>query len=154
MTHEERAKLIKRIFYLVMALAIIAGVYFYPEAKVELPAAAAVKDDRLLVIHHHLPADPASEQIADILNRIEKKYDKYLRVSRVDFKKSPEIAKAQGVTKPPHVIVFAGNEKVYEFQGPATEIQVERKIEEILRGLKRIDKNWRPPVAGMKPAGK
>lgn len=154
MNHEDQAKLIKRIFYLVLALAISAAVYFYPEPKVELSAAAAVKDDRLLLVHHHLPADPASEQIADILNHVEKKYDKYLRVSRVDFKKSPEVAKVQGVTKPPHVIVFAGSEKIYEFQGPATEAQVERKIEEILRGLKRIDKNWRPPVPGMKPAVK
>lgn len=153
MTHEERATLIKRIFFLVLASSIGAGVYFYPQKKVEAPAAAVVADNRLAVVHHHLPGDPASEQIADILNKVGKKYDKYLVVNRVDFKKSPEVGKAQGVTKAPHVIVLSGGEKVYEFQGPATQIQVERKVEEILRGLKRIDKNWRPPVQGMQPAG-
>ena len=60
-------------------------------------------------------------QLADVLNNVQKKYDKYLNISRVDIKKSPELAKAQGVTKTPHVIVFSGNEKIYEFQGPATQ---------------------------------
>ena len=147
--------MIKRIFFLVLASSIGAGVYFFPEKKVEKPATATtapVTDNRLVVVHHHLPDDPASEQIADILNKVGKKYEKYLVVNRVDIKKSPELAKAQGVTKAPHVIVLSGSEKVYEFQGPATQIQVERKVEEILRGLKRIDKNWRPPVQGMQPA--
>ena len=146
--------MIKRIFFLVLASSIAAGVYFYPEKKVEKPATetAKVTDNRLILVHHHLPGDPASEQIADILNKVGTKYEKYLVVNRVDIKKSPELAKAQGVTKAPHVIVLSGSEKIYEFQGPATQIQVERKVEEILRGLKRIDKNWRPPVQGMQPA--
>lgn len=144
---------------MVLAASIGAGVYFFPASKGNQGGSkkeatkSEVPDKRLLVVHHHLPGDPASEQIADILNQIEKKYDQYLVVNRVDFKQSPELAKAQGVTKPPHVIVFSGKDKIYEFQGPATEVQVERKIEEILRGLKRIDKNWRPPVPGMKPVG-
>lgn len=161
MTHEKRAKLIKRTFFLILASSIGAGVYFLPAPKAKeetkketnkLPKMDPA-DKRLVVVHHHLPGDPASEQIADILNHIQKKYDKYLVVNRVDFKQNPQLAKAQGVVKPPHVIVFSGSEKVYEFQGPATEVQVEQKIEEILRGLKRIDKNWRPPVPGMKPVG-
>ena len=137
---------------MVLALSIGTGVYFYPEKKVEKPAAATVIEKRLIFVHYHLPGDPASEQIADILNKVGIQYEKYLVVNRVDIKKSPEIAKAQGVTKAPHVIVSSGSEKIYEFQGPASQIQVERKVEEILRGLKRIDKNWRPPVQGMQPA--
>ncbi|MEO5917317.1 MAG: thioredoxin domain-containing protein [Luteolibacter sp.] len=153
MTHEERAKQIKRIFFLVLAVAIIAGVYFYPAPVDKKPATAAKQDDRLVIYHFHLPKDPASEQIADTLNKVQTKYEKYVIVNRVDFQQHPEIAKQQGVTKPPHVVIFAGTQKVFEFQGLWSQVQVERKVEEILRGLKRIDKNWRPPVAGMKPAG-
>ena len=159
MTHEDRAKLIIRTFLVVLATGIVAAVYFYPESKENNGKAATsgkpeAPDNRLRVVHYHQPGDPSSEQLADVLNNIQKKYDKYVNVSRVDIKKSPELAKAQGVTKTPHVIVFSGNDKIYEFQGPATQAQVERKMEEILRGLKRIDKDWRPPVPGMKAAGK
>ncbi len=154
MTHEERAVVIKRVFFLVLAVSIVAGVYFFPAPKKkETSSKSEVQDKRLIVNHYHLPGDPASEQIADVMNHIKKKYESYLVVNRVDIKQSPELAKAQGVTKAPHVTVFSGSEKIYEFQGPATEVQVEKKIEEILRGLKRIDKNWRPPVPGMKSAG-
>lgn len=154
MTHEERAKLIKRIFFVVLAAAIVTGVYFYPKPVEKKPAAAATEDGRLRIVHHHLPNDPASEQLADIFNKVQTKYDKYVIVSRNDIQKHPEIAKAQGVTKAPHVVIFSGTQKVYEFQGLGSQVQIERKVEEILRGLKRIDKDWRPPVPGMKPGGK
>jgi thioredoxin-like negative regulator of GroEL len=153
MTHEERAKRIKRIFFVVLAAAVVAGVYFYPEPKDHKPVVATKQDDRLVIYHHHLPKDPASEQIAAVLNKVQTKYEKYVIVNRVDFQQHPEIAKQQGVTKPPHVVIFAGTQKVFEFQGLWSQVQVERKVEEILRGLKRIDKDWRPAVAGMKPAG-
>lgn len=106
---------------------------------------------RLAIIHHHLPGDPASEQLADILNKVQKKFGKLVIISRVDFKAHPEIAKAHGVTKPPHVIIISGKEKVFEFQGLWSQAQVEQKVDEILRALKRMTKDWRPAVPGMKP---
>jgi hypothetical protein len=44
--------------------------------------------------------------------------------------------------------------KEFEFQGLWSQSQVERKIDEILGGLKRVGADWRPPVPGMQPAGK
>jgi hypothetical protein len=51
------------------------------------------------------------------------------------------------------VIIISGKEKVFEFQGLWSQAQVEQKVDEILRGLKRMTKDWRPAVPGMKPVG-
>lgn len=156
MTHEERATLIKRIFMLLLIAAIIAGVWFYPKpgAKVlEEKAVTVSPENGLLIVLHHLPGDPASEQMAEILERVQAKYGKQVIVSLVDFKLHPEASKAHGVTKPPHVVIISGTEKVFDFQGAWSQAKVEFKVEEILRGLKRVGKDWRPPVPGMTPAG-
>jgi len=47
--------------------------------------------------------------------------------------------------------MMAGEVRACKFQGLWTQSQVERKVEEILRGLKRVDKDWRPDVKGMQP---
>lgn len=156
MTHEERAKLIKRIFMPLLFAAIVAGVWFYPKSGAGDPVEKAVTtspENGLLIVLHHLPGDPASEQMAEILSRVQTKYGKQVIVSQVDFKLHPETSKAQGVTQPPHVVIISGTEKVFDFQGPWPQAKVEFKVEEILRGLKRVGKDWRPPVPGMKPAG-
>lgn len=154
MTHEERAKTIMRTFYGVLFIVIVAAVYFFPKPVEKKKPVVAKESDALLIAHFHKPGDPASEQIADVLNKVQKKYDKLVIVSRIDVTKQPEEAKKQGVKKPPHVVISTAEKKVYEFQGLANQVQVERKVEEILRGLKRIDKDWRPPVPGMQPASK
>lgn len=154
MTHEERAKRIKWIFFLVLLLGMGAGLYYYPKPAPEtVPMEVQSPENGLLIVHHHLPGDPASDQIAHILSEVQRKYHKEVIVSTVDFKKEPEVSKKQGVTRPPHVVMITGSEKVFEFQGLWTQAKVERKVEEILHGLKRVGKDWRPPVPGMTPAG-
>jgi len=156
MNHDERAALIKKIFMPLLIAAIVAGVWFYPKPGTKIAVEKAVTtspENGLLIVLHRLPGDPASEQMAEILNRIQAKYGQQIIVSQVDFQLQPEVSKAQGVSKPPHVFMIAGTEKVFDFQGPWTQAQVEFKVEEILRGLKRVGKDWRPPVPGMKPAG-
>ncbi len=157
MTHEERASLIKKIFLVLLIAAIAAGVWFYPKPGKDAPPQAAViatsPENGLLIVLHHLPGDPAGEQLATILDRIQNKYGKLVIVSRVDSKLHPEISKAQGVTKSPHVILIAGTEKVFEFQGLWSQAKVEQKVDEILRGFKRFGKDWRPEVKGMTRAG-
>jgi hypothetical protein len=158
MTHEERASLIKKLLFPGVVVAIVAGVWLYPKPGGEAsenPAPQVVTqspEDGLAIIHYHLPDDPASEQLADILNRVQKKYGKLVIISRVDSTRHPELAKAHGVTKPPHVIIISGREKAFEFQGLWSQAKVELKVDEILRGLKRVGKDWRPAVPGMTPA--
>lgn len=155
MTHEKRAKIIKRIFFLLLVGGIVAGVWFYPKATVKVAAEKDVTspENGLLIVLHRLPGDPASEQMAEILSRVQTKYGKQVIVSQVDFKTQPAVSKAQGVTQPPHVVIISGTEKVFDFQGSWSQPKVEFKVEEILRGLKRVGKDWRPPVPGMKPTG-
>jgi hypothetical protein len=159
MTHEERASLIKKILFLGVVIAIAAGVWIYqkpvaapPQVKAEEKVVTESPENGLAIIHYHLPGDPASEQLADILNRIQRKYGKLVIISRADFKLHPEAAKADGVTRPPHVIMISGKEKAFEFQGLWSQARVEQKVDEILRGLKRVGKDWRPVVPGMTPA--
>lgn len=154
MTHAERASWIRRIFSLFLAGGIAAGVWFYPKAKNPAEsgkAETAVKYD-LEVFHYHLPGHSESEQLAEILNKVEKKYGQVLVVNRVDITEHPELAVAEKVTKPPKVVMMTGEVRACKFQGLWTQVQIERKIDEILRGLKRVDKDWRPEVRGMQPA--
>ena len=156
MTHDENAKLIKKIFMPALITCIAAGVWFYPKPSPKNPpekAVTASPENGLLIVLHRLPEDPASHQMAEILSRIQTKYGKQVIVSQVDFKIDPEVPKAQGVPKPPHVVIISGKDKVFEFQGPWTQAQVEYKVDQILRGLKSVGKDWRPSVPGMKPAG-
>ncbi|RYD19351.1 MAG: thioredoxin [Verrucomicrobiaceae bacterium] len=153
MTNEQRAKIIKRVFFLVLTLAVVAGVWFYPKEKIEEVVLPPSPENGLLIVHYHQPGNKPSEQLAGILTKVQAKYGKLVIVQRLDFTKNPTTAKTHGVTKPPHVVMISREKKVFDFQGLWTQQQVEQKVEEILRGLKRMTKDWRPPVPGMKPAG-
>lgn len=157
MTHEQRASLIKKLFFLGLAAAIAAGVWFYSRpdtAPVEAPKVTVSPENGIAMVLHRLPGTPESDQMAAILEKVQQKYGARVVASQVDFNLQPEVSKAQGVSKPPHVIIIAGTEKVFEFQGLWTQAKVEFEIDVILRGLKRMDKDWRPPVPGMQPKSK
>jgi thioredoxin-like negative regulator of GroEL len=152
-THEERAKWITRGFLLFLAVGILAAVWFYPDKKPPVAAAGIVARHDLEIVHYHLPGNPESERLADYLNAIEAKYKSgQVLVTRVDITARPDLAKAEKVTKPPKVVMMAGEVRACKFQGVWTQVQIERKVEEILRGLKRHGKNWRPEVQGMQTA--
>ncbi len=151
MTHEQRAKWIKGIFFLVLAAAVIGGVFFYPKPKVEEAKPTVIPDDGLELVLYYQPGGTGSEQLSATLDRVAAKYGKQIILQKVDAKSKPEVAKAQGVSKLPHVIINSKAGKAFEFQGNWPQPQVEAKVEEILRGLKRMGKDWRPPVPGMKP---
>ena len=155
MTHEERATWFRRGFVLFVAICVVVAVLLYPSKK---PAATndsaktveATHD--LEIIHFHLPKNAESETMADYLTKVEKKYNGQVLVTRVDIAAEPERAKAEKVTKPPKVVMMVGTVRACKFQGLWTQVQIERKVEEILRGLKRMGKDWRPDVSGMQAA--
>lgn len=146
--------MIKRIFLLVVTLGVVAGVFLWPKPKPpEQPKAEVVPEDALEIVLHYQPGGTGSEQMVTILDKAVAKYGgKQVHLTKVDAKTHPEVSKSQGVKKLPHVIFNAKKSKVFEFQGNWSQAQVEFKVEEILRGLKRVDKDWRPPVPGMTPA--
>jgi hypothetical protein len=121
MTHEERASLVKKILCLGLLIAIGAGAWRYQNsvaAPPKVPEQQAVTErpeTSLEIVHHHLPGEPASEQVADILNKVKGKYGKRVIISRIDFKLHPEISKAHGVTKPPSRSGLAGDRDLPSF---------------------------------------
>lgn len=153
MTHEQRAKWIRRIFILLLSAGIIAGVWFYRKTEPPPPAVASTSYD-MEIIHYHAPDNPQSVEIAESLNEIGKKYAMQVLVTRVDITANPLVAKTRGVNSAPHVSMMTGETEAFAFQGVWPRDQIERKVEEILRGIKRVGKDWLPEVKGMHPAGK
>jgi hypothetical protein len=152
MTHEERATWIRRIFFVFLALAVVAGVWLYPKPKAPVTTRPhEVIQYDLEITHYHQPGNPESEKIAESLAKIGKKYERIVLIQSVDITANPQAAKANGVKKAPSVIMMAGKQRAFAFQGPWPQPQIERKVEEILRGLKAVGKDWRPDVKGLKP---
>lgn len=110
-------------------------------------------DKGVAIIHCHLPGDPASEQLADHLNQIRKKYGKLVTVTRVGFTTQPKDWQAQKGVTLPYVMMIAGTENVFQFQGLWSYAKLEKKVEEVIHGVRRVGKDWRPVVPGMKPKG-
>ena len=152
MTIEQRASLIKWSFWTLVIAGIIIGVFVYRKSTEEPPPdIRPIAENGLELILHRVPGEKDSDELSAILEKVERKYGKLLIVRRVDFKRHPEVSKAQGVVKTPHVIINTKTGRAFEFQGLWTQPQIEMKVDEILRGLKRMTKDWRPPVPGMKP---
>ncbi len=151
MTHEQRAKWIKWIFLLLLSGGIIVGVFLYSDTE-EVIQPVQIPENGLQIVLYEDPAEHDSKELGKTLDGIQKKYDELVIVTHVDFEKHPKMAKAAGVTKPPHVVMIAKSGPVFDFQGLWSREKVELKVDEILRGLKRFSKDWRPAVKGMQPA--
>lgn len=154
MTHEERATWIRRIFILLLSAGVVAGAWFYRKTETPPPPpAVAAADYDMEIIHYHDPDNPKSVEIAESLNEIGKKYGMQVLVTRVDIRANP-LANKHGVDSAPHVSMMTDETEAFAFQGVWPRDKIERKVEEILRGLKRVGKDWRPEVKGMQPMSK
>jgi hypothetical protein len=121
-----------------------------PEGGSSRNAAGPYK--RVTILHCHLPGNPASEQMADVFNAIQKKYGSNLvTVIRAGFPAQPvDWQKQKGISLP-YVVMIVGSEKAFHFQGLMPLPQVEKKVEELIFGVRRVGKDWRPAVPGMTP---
>jgi hypothetical protein len=105
------------------------------------------------IVHCHVPGNPDSEQTADILNLVANKYGSQVLVIRVNILNFPEFAKAQQIANPPEVLMLVDNMVAFKIQGLWTRFQIERKVDELIHGLRKVGKDWRPKVQGMQPTG-
>jgi thioredoxin-like negative regulator of GroEL len=105
------------------------------------------------IVHCHIPENPDSEQTADILKLVAHKYGPQVLVVRVNILNFPEFAKTQHVTKPPEVLMLVDNMVAFKIQGLWPRFQIERKVDELIHGLRKVGKDWRPKVKGMQPVG-
>ena len=157
MTHEQRARWISRIFIVLLSTGVVSGAWFYRKNASSAPppppppSAAASYD--LEIIHYHDPKNPQSVELAFSLNEIGIKYAMQVLVTRVDIRANPLETKNRGIKSTPHISMMTGGTEAFAFQGLWPRDKIERKVEEILRGLKRMGRDWRPVVKGMQPAG-
>lgn len=138
----------QRGLMLVVAAVVLGGAWFYRERVqhgIAIPTKPTGPKHSVEILHFHLPNDPGSELIADHLNKVQAKYCGQVLVTRLDINTHAERAKAEGVTKAPDVVILTGKDRAFEFQGVWPRARIEAKVEEILRGLRRMDKNWMPP---------
>lgn len=152
MTHEERAKWIRWIFVLLLSAGVVGGAWFYQRKHDVKPAEVAEAPPQefdLTIYHFHEPGNAASEELADHYNEITRKYGQVVLVKRIDVTARPLDAAKEGVEKAPKSVMAAGGKRVFEFAGVWPYPKLEQKIDQILRGLKRVDKDWRPEVKGM-----
>lgn len=156
MTHEERANWIRRIFVLLICAGVAAGAWFYQRKEKAPPPVVAEEPQheyKLTVYHFHEPGNPDSEALADHLNEITREYGQVVLVKRVDIAARPLDAAKENIEKAPKTVMVAGGRRVFEFQGLWDHPRLEAKVDEILAGLERATKDWRPEVKGMTPAG-
>lgn len=108
-------------------------------------------DKGVAIVHYHLPGDPASEQLADVFNAIQKKYGALVKVVRIGFTAQPvDTPTAKAITLP-FVVMIVGTENVFQFQGLWPLARVDKKVQELVFGVRPMSKDWRPPVSGMTP---
>jgi hypothetical protein len=108
-------------------------------------------DKGVAIVHYHLPGDPSSEQLADVFNAIQKKYGPLVKVVRIGFPAQTSDKPTTRAIKLPFVVMIVGTENVFQFQGLWPLAQVDKKVQELVFGVRPMNKDWRPPVSGMTP---
>ena len=143
------------VLKLLLAAIVVAAAILIPRWKPKEDAAKSaappVPEHLMEIVFYHKPGLPDSERMADVLNEITGKYGKQVLVTRVDLATHPDRAAAENITRPPKLVMLAGQSREYEHNGFMPRDQAEKKIDEILHKLKRVGKDWRPPVSGMQP---
>jgi hypothetical protein len=147
MTTEQRSKWAYRALMLIIASAVVCGVWLYREkiANMTPPVSfAAGPKHSVEILHFHLPGQPDSETLADHLNHVENRFFGQVLVTRIDVRSNPERVKAEQIRSTPEVIILKGNTTAFRFQGLWPRARIEQRVEEILRGLRRMEKGWMP----------
>jgi len=144
------------VLKLILAVIVVAAAILIPRWKPKEDASKAAEpppapEHLMEILFYHKPGLPESERMAGVLNDIKGKYGKQVLVTRVDLTVHPEQGAAEKITRPPKLVMMAGQSREYEHSGFMPRDQAEKKIDEILHKLKRVGKDWRPPVSGMQP---
>ena len=141
------------VLKLILAVIVVAAAILIPRWKPKDDTAKTEPPPEHLmeILFYHKPGFPDSERMADVLNDLKGKYGKQVLVTRVDLTALRERGAAEKITRPPKLVMMAGQSREYEHSGFMPRDQTEKKIDEILHKLKRVGKDWRPPVSGMQP---
>ena len=148
MTREQRTEWLRRSIVAAIFIGIATAAWLYREDIAQLREApraiAPAPKHELDLIHFHQPGNPQSEQMADHLNALRTKYTGQILVTRIDVAGDPQRAASERIQRFPTVLVMASSSRELEIQGLWPRERIEQKVEEILRGLRPMSKDWIP----------
>jgi hypothetical protein len=149
MTREQRTEWLRRGIVAAIFIGIATAAWLYREKIVQLReapkvAATPAPKHELDLLHFHQPGNPQSEQMADHLNSLQTKYTGQILVTRIDVSAEPQRAAAERIGRFPTVFVMAGSSRELQIQGLWPRDRIEQRVEEILRGLRRMSSDWMP----------
>jgi Thioredoxin len=148
MTREQRTEWLRRSIVAAIFIGIATGAWLYRENIARLSGTpqmiAPAPKHELDLLHFHLPGNPNSEQMADHLNALQTKYTGQILVTRIDVSAEPQRAAAERIQRYPTVLIMAGSSRELEIRGLWPRDRIEQRLEEILRGLRRMNKDWMP----------
>lgn len=148
MTREQRTEWLRRSIVTAIFLGIATAAWLYRENIAQLREVKTVvtpaPKHELDLLHFHQPGNPHSEQMADHLNALQTKYTGQILVTRIDVAADPQRAAAERVQRFPTVLIMAGSSRELEIQGLWPRDRIEQRVEEILRGLRRMRRDWMP----------
>lgn len=170
MTEEQRGSLYRKLIVIFIILGAGTWAWVYPYSvdgwlskfklmlkfnpEPEAPAKMAARPENYLtIIHFHLPGEAASEQVAEVLNQVGKKYGNYVEVNRAGFEVQPADWMERAKIKLPYVLMIHDGKIAFQYQGMWSKANVVKKVDEILFSIRTMDKDWRPKVPGMIPKG-
>jgi hypothetical protein len=149
MTREQRTEWLRKSIVAAIFIGIATAAWLYRENIAQLrPApkaiAPAAPKHELDLLHFHQPGNADSERMADHLQALQTKYTGQILVTRIDVSADPQRAAAERIGRFPSVLVMAGSSRELEIQGLWPRDRVEQRVEEILRGLRRMSRDWMP----------
>lgn len=110
---------------------------------------AAREFKKVTVVHLHYPENQGSLELARSLEEIRSIHPKQVHVTTIDVAAKPEKIAEWRMASAPSLVIQTESERLYSITGVWPKDKLEAKILELIHGLQRSDKNWRPAVEGM-----
>lgn len=106
---------------------------------------------KIQAIHLHLPEDSGSREIARSLEEIRTSYPEHVFISTIDVSSTPQKLKDWRVSRAPAIVFQTEGERLASLEEVWPKPRLTKKIEELVYGLIRVGKDWRPEVKGLEP---
>jgi hypothetical protein len=101
------------------------------------------------VTHLHLPDHAGSRELSGSLAEIRMSWPDHLTISTIDVSSRPQTLADWRVSSAPAVVFQTEGQRLYSLEEVWPKDRLAKKIEQLIHGLVRVDKNWLPEVKGL-----